>query len=704
MKRYLKALLFLLTLSSLFIVPTVFAEEEEEEIRFSLGAGSIAQDWDPVAQGGANILDVYSSIAQEGMVYFDKDFSGKNDEYIPMLATSWVIEFWPEGINTKGFLNSEGIKSIEFTLRSGVKFHDGSDWNATVAKWNIDRVMIMNGNLTGTGLKKWKHSWYVDAMEYEDFFTDDWDLSRFNNTMATYGTWTGCQDPTMMSQVPRINNTEITETKASGGKIKVTSNAWNSGLLGSIGLIRMMSMDAYQDYFTESIIGYGNDLTYPQPDVTGGNYPATGFPGHMIGTGTYRFIVHDETGSPAGGTMEKFDDYWGKAAIEARGGFIVDHFDLVYFPYDATGEAARNTAITTGELDFAFHTSTSELNFDDVNASAFVNWYDTTYDGSVNIISFNCIDDFYVEGDTFPYVPAQPGPDEVKGVPVAFRKALSYAFDYDTYISAAKQDRAVRLNGPIGRSALYYNEEVVAPDFDIEVARQALIDGGIAPSEASSWTNSQWEARASSDPLYVWDYAWDDAHEDVNNEVENAVERIGCATNDSLEWKFEPYCFSNIYESMFYGGTSWPFYTNGGFNMKWPMPDTATPGYLTAMLHSDEVWNLGFSYNDTADDWLDQMEFAGPERMQELHDLYITWFNTVSFPWLCISQDKNGFAINAKYELDYVYDGTYQLPARIRLKGWTTPAIPGYSIEVFALISLVAVSFTIYSTKRKIRN
>ncbi len=43
----------------------------------------------------------------------------------PLLATSWEIA--PDG------------KSITLTLRQGVKFHDGSDFNATAVKWNLDK-------------------------------------------------------------------------------------------------------------------------------------------------------------------------------------------------------------------------------------------------------------------------------------------------------------------------------------------------------------------------------------------------------------------------------------------------------------------------------------------------------------------------------------------------------------------------------------
>src|SRR4030042_1272513 len=36
---------------------------------------------------------------------------------------------------------ADDMKSITFTLRKGVKFHDGTDFNATVAKWNLDNYI-----------------------------------------------------------------------------------------------------------------------------------------------------------------------------------------------------------------------------------------------------------------------------------------------------------------------------------------------------------------------------------------------------------------------------------------------------------------------------------------------------------------------------------------------------------------------------------
>jgi len=61
----------------------------------------------------------------EGLVGY-----GQDGEISPVLATSWVVQEIPSG----------GAQ-YTFTLREGVKFHDGSDWNCAVAKLNFDHVL-----------------------------------------------------------------------------------------------------------------------------------------------------------------------------------------------------------------------------------------------------------------------------------------------------------------------------------------------------------------------------------------------------------------------------------------------------------------------------------------------------------------------------------------------------------------------------------
>jgi ABC-type transport system substrate-binding protein len=56
------------------------------------------------------------------------------------LETDTTGQFIPEGLVTAYKLSSDG-KSYIFTLRKGVKFHDGTDYDAEAAKWNMDKNM-----------------------------------------------------------------------------------------------------------------------------------------------------------------------------------------------------------------------------------------------------------------------------------------------------------------------------------------------------------------------------------------------------------------------------------------------------------------------------------------------------------------------------------------------------------------------------------
>ena len=72
----------------------------------------------------------------EGLVGY-----GQDGQPYPVLASGWEEEDL-----------DDGGRRFNFTLRDGVKFHAGSDWNCAVAKLNFDHV------LHETVVKR--HSWY----------------------------------------------------------------------------------------------------------------------------------------------------------------------------------------------------------------------------------------------------------------------------------------------------------------------------------------------------------------------------------------------------------------------------------------------------------------------------------------------------------------------------------------------------------------
>jgi ABC-type transport system substrate-binding protein len=103
-------------------------------ISFVCGITYGAADWDPpIYISTPN--NYYLWAALETLVW--TDFNGNAH---PVLATNWTI--YPR-LNEGG--HTGGVKAIAFSLRQGVEFHDNSEWNATVAKWNIDRAIDQNG-------------------------------------------------------------------------------------------------------------------------------------------------------------------------------------------------------------------------------------------------------------------------------------------------------------------------------------------------------------------------------------------------------------------------------------------------------------------------------------------------------------------------------------------------------------------------------
>src|SRR2546427_8095546 len=71
---------------------------------------------------------------------------------VPDLAKSWEV--------------LDGGKTYVFHLEEGVKFHDGTDFDAQVAKWNVDRILDPE-------VKAWVRPYYedIDQVEAVDTYT-----------------------------------------------------------------------------------------------------------------------------------------------------------------------------------------------------------------------------------------------------------------------------------------------------------------------------------------------------------------------------------------------------------------------------------------------------------------------------------------------------------------------------------------------------
>jgi peptide/nickel transport system substrate-binding protein len=74
----------------------------------------------------SSVANVCHHLMYNSLIWYSANEKTGKWEIVPELVESW---------------ESSDSKTVMFHLRKGVKFHDGSDFNAEVAKWNLDRMM-----------------------------------------------------------------------------------------------------------------------------------------------------------------------------------------------------------------------------------------------------------------------------------------------------------------------------------------------------------------------------------------------------------------------------------------------------------------------------------------------------------------------------------------------------------------------------------
>jgi ABC-type transport system substrate-binding protein len=644
MKKSIKSLAFFLLISSIILpfLPAITVAQEDL-IVFRVSDEALPDDWDPSTTDWYNIIwGQYGAIALQGLITTGPAYTSGtegtplDDEWIPILATDWELEEWPSEQNSLGFNNTGGYKSITFTLRENVTFHDGSNWNATVYKWNVDRAYIIRGNFTGK-----RYDWGVSVGgagaihdDNDDYFTASWNMSHFdspyigttppvedplitdyayfnlgpnaslvdygpiltpdimpNNTIRNpnpYGGWDyeagAAIHYSPYDVYPAIDYVEIIENKASGGKVKIHSNIWNVGGIPWYCNDPMISYHAYRaNYTVNSIYGWENDVKHEDNP---------GIVTHMIGTGPYIFVEHDESGTPPGGHMIKNENYWNKTALEAAGWFDVDKRQVIKFPAGTLGEAAKNTALLTHGIDYSWDSMYSPIT-EAAKANENIGYVNLPNSEFKTNIVLNCINEtwwawpwadnwrqaYYDQAGSFP----------AAGVPRGMRKAMSYAFNYDLMIHTVLNDRADRGGGVMSEPNLFYNATIAAQKatYDLELARTILLttesDAGVfnlsTPVQwlgAYGWNtyghlpydfhiaegyfpnpdlynyskicaqkgltladvadntdnNDKWQDVADEDPIFELNFYWDSAHEDVKSVLQTSLKNIGVGLTD----------------------------------------------------------------------------------------------------------------------------------------------------------------------------
>src|SRR5512139_3888285 len=119
MIRKITVMLLLLTL---FMVGAAFAQTPKKGGTLIFGRGGDSVGLDPAYESDGNSFMICDNVFEALVEYKDE-----TTELQPGLATAWAVS--PDG------------KTYTFNLRKGVKFHDGSPFNADAVVFSLGRQM-----------------------------------------------------------------------------------------------------------------------------------------------------------------------------------------------------------------------------------------------------------------------------------------------------------------------------------------------------------------------------------------------------------------------------------------------------------------------------------------------------------------------------------------------------------------------------------
>ncbi len=230
-------------------------------------AGEVPATMDPIYDTVSTVtgeMGLYEPLVE----YVTTDLKDSNFKFEGLLAESW---------------EQQSPTVLVLKLRKGVKFHDGSDFTAEVAKWSLERMATATKSFSKRHGQNFDKLEAVDANTLKITYKQPSALHLFNLTSGTGGT--GSVGPVILSkaQMDKVGEDGFGGGKVSGtGPFKMTDykqgdvatlakneNYWGKGADGQplpyLDSLKMRTMNDLAVQFTELRAGTLHLTRAPKP-------------------------------------------------------------------------------------------------------------------------------------------------------------------------------------------------------------------------------------------------------------------------------------------------------------------------------------------------------------------------------------------------------------------------------------------------------
>ena len=403
----------------------------------------------------------------EGLVYYDREKTG---DFVELLATDWV---W-----------SDADLTWTFTMRDGVKFHEGGDLSPEDVEYSFERGMIYDR----VGGPMW--------MLFEPFFL----VGHYRNLIPSY-------DP--LSETWEATDQELVDAFALvDAVVEVDGNT----------VVFQLIDPAYKLIFLQTICypgcgaivdkewciangewdGTAADVPNHYQQEDGTTYLWT----HMNGTGPWK-LNDFEQGVQI--KVERFDDYWRDPAPFE---FIITQLVEEW--------TTRKQALLAGDVDSV---DVDKMYIPEIEGVADLLQIKDLPELVGVAVYFN--QDIDMEGNDY----VGSGQLDGNGIPgdffsdVDMRKGMCYAFDYETFLEEVMLGEALQVASPIVEGLYGFNPNAEMYDYDLAKAEEHF---------RAAWGGEVWEKGFKVTLLY-----------NAGNDMRKAVCEILAENVFSINPKFQ---------------------------------------------------------------------------------------------------------------------------------------------------------------------